>query len=280
MKTRQFRLSSYLAPGDAFHIAHKPLAPAAPAEAHWHDYFELFLVEAGTCRHHLPGAQPLLSAGTLVFIRPADCHALSAAGSQPCRIVNIMFRPETAQHLVARYADDLAGRFFWADSAAPIALALAPAQLDQAMDMAGSLQTGPRSLARIESLLLSLMTEVADATTDRARAMPPWLARALDAARRPEIYRRGAAGLVEAAGRGHEHVCRQMRRHLGLTPSAYVNRVRMEQAATLLASGETPIGEIARHVGIENMSHFHRLFRGHHGLTPRAYRQRRRAAPF
>lgn len=280
MKTRQFQLSTYLAPGDAFHIAHKPLGQEQPVEAHWHDYFELFLVEAGTCRHHLGGEEEDLPTGSMVFVRPEDCHMLSGSGTDPCRIVNIMFRPETAAHLVSRYRDDLAGRFFWAQGPRPVALRLSAAQHDAALDEALTLQTGPRSLARIEGFLLSLLTSVADPVADSASALPTWLARALDAARRPEVFRRGAAGLVEAAGRGHEHVCRQMRLHLGLTPSAYVNRIRMEQAASLLASGETPIADIARHLGIENLSHFHRLFRTHHGLTPRGYRQRRRAAPF
>lgn len=275
-----FRLATYMSLGDAFHLAQKPLAHLSAAPLHHHDYFELFVVAEGLCRHEINGRVDALDAGTLVFIRPSDVHALSAAGRETCRILNVMVRPETADHLATRYAEDVSARFFWAPGPDPVALTLTPDRTDDVLSLAQGLLTGPRSLARIEAFLLALMTEMTDIPTRAAPAMPAWLAQACDAARRPEIYRRGASGLVEAAGRGHEHVCRQMKRHLGLTPSAYVNRIRMDRAGALLAAGELPLAEVAAEVGLENLSHFHRLFRAHHGMTPRAFCARNRAAPF
>ncbi|MEM1428007.1 MAG: AraC family transcriptional regulator [Pseudomonadota bacterium] len=277
---RRFILSNYMAPGDAFHLAHKPLAQTGHAPLHIHDYFEVFIVETGVCRHEVNGLTEDLEPGTLAFVRPHDAHALSTAGRELCRIVNVMLRPDCITHLGQRYAEDLSGQFFWAKRENPVTLSLPPERMGEVMALVHRLQTGPRSLARIEAFLLVLMTELTDPTARVASAMPHWLAQACDAARRPEVYRRGAAGLVEAAGRGHEHVCRQMKRHLGLTPSAYVNRLRMDRAATLLTAGDLPLAAVAADVGLENLSHFHRLFRAHHGLTPRAFCARHRAAPF
>ena len=45
-----------------------------------------------------------------------------------------------------------------------------------------------------------------------------------------------------------------------MTPSAFVNRVRIEHAAMLLGKGEIPIPGVAGACGIENLSHFYRLF--------------------
>ena len=286
MTQQRFCLTDYLAPGDAYHVVRKRLGPGHPAPWHVHDYHELFLVEEGLCRHRTgsgTGAEAgaeRLAPGSLVFVRPEDAHALSGAAREGCRIVNLMFRSATAAHLAARYGDDLSGRFFWAERPGPLVLPLSPDRREQTLAMLLGLMTGPRSLARIEAFLLALMTGLTDLPARAEAAMPGWLAQACDAARRPEVYRRGAAGLVEAAGRGHEHVCRRMKAHLGLTPSAYVNRIRMDRAAALLARGEAPLADIAAEVGLENLSHFHRLFRAHHGLTPRAYRARHRDAPF
>lgn len=276
----RFRLATYMAPGDAFHVTQKPLAREGQAPLHCHDYFEVFYVDEGTCRHEVNGGVEALEPGALVFIRPDDRHALSSDGPCTCQITNLMIRPETADHLEQRYAEDLSQRFFWSPEPSPVCLSLAPERRARLVSAFHSLQTGARSLARVEAFLMSLMVDYADLPEQAIPALPHWLARACDAARQPEVYRQGAAGLVEAAGRGHEHVCRQMKRHFGLTPSAYVNRIRMEQAGVLLAVGDRPLADVAADVGLENMSHFHRLFRAHHGVTPGAYCARSRIAPF
>ncbi|MGB1208234.1 MAG: helix-turn-helix transcriptional regulator, partial [Paracoccaceae bacterium] len=108
---------------------------------------------------------------------------------------------------------------------------------------------------------------------------PAWLVTACADTRDPQVFRQGAAGFVAAAGRGHEHVCRVARQYLGLSPTAYVNRVRMEHAAMLLGGTDQPIPDIAVDCGLENLSHFYRLFQSHYGTTPRRYRARHLSDP-
>jgi AraC family cel operon transcriptional repressor len=47
----------------------------------------------------------------------------------------------------------------------------------------------------------------------------------------------------------------------------------MAHAARRLASSTDPLPEIAQEVGLENLSHFHRLFREAFGTTPAAWRR-------
>jgi AraC family cel operon transcriptional repressor len=79
-------------------------------------------------------------------------------------------------------------------------------------------------------------------------------------------------GLTRVAGRSAEHVARSVRWVFGITPSDYVNRVRMEHAARELRVTTRPIADIALDCGLNNLSHFYALFRRAHRLTPRAYR--------
>ena len=46
----------------------------------------------------------------------------------------------------------------------------------------------------------------------------------------------------------------------------------MQYAAMALGSSDQSISGVALDCGIENMSHFYKLFRAHYGVTPRAYR--------
>lgn len=280
METRPYDLADYLAPHESFHFARR-LLPAEPSDhAHSHNYYELFLVEHGTLTHWVNGEEQVLSPGHITFIRPSDAHALRAAGGRPCRILNVLFAKETADHLVARYADELQNRFFWSPDPLPATYLLTGPRLDQAISSAQELQTAQRNLSRIEEFLLNMMTRIIDLPETAVATLPAWLVTACESARSPDVFRDGAAGFVRAAGRGHEHVCRKTKEYLGVTPSTFINKIRMEHAAHLLAGEDMSVSDVADDCGIENMSHFYRVFRQHYGVTPKAYRKQHQRSPF
>ena len=65
---------------------------------------------------------------------------------------------------------------------------------------------------------------------------------------------------------------RQFRKATGMTPVAYRNKLRIEQAKKLLADNELSIGGISRLIGFENIYYFDRLFKKYTGMTPTDYR--------
>jgi AraC family cel operon transcriptional repressor len=279
MKTRLFRLDSYISHSEQFHFARKHLEPREPPFLHRHDYFELFLVERGATWHLFGGQRDLLERGAMVFVRPDDAHAFCADAEAGCQIINLMFRIETARHLEQRYAAELGQRFFWSAEAKPETHLLRGPRLERAINSAHELQTSRRTLARVEQFLLYIMTRVVDYSATLPSGTPHWLVTACTSARQPEVFRDGVPGFVKISGRGHEHVCRSLKKHLGMAPSAYINRIRMEHAAMRLGSEDASFDEIAADCGIENLSYFYRLFREHYGTTPRKYRLRHLADP-
>lgn len=66
----------------------------------------------------------------------------------------------------------------------------------------------------------------------------------------------------------------------GLTPIAYVQRLRVEDAKRRLERTQTPIDEISWQVGYEDSAFFRRLFKRMTGLSPGAYRKRFRIPDF
>ncbi|MFM4735401.1 helix-turn-helix domain-containing protein, partial [Aeromonas caviae] len=65
---------------------------------------------------------------------------------------------------------------------------------------------------------------------------------------------------------------RQFKKKTGMTPYAWLKRLRLEQGKRLLGSG-LPVSEVALAVGFFDQSHFHHGFRQAFGLTPAEYRQ-------
>lgn len=269
------RISAYIAEDEAFHFVRKDIPEAPPVIEHDHDYFELLMVEQGEMFHWINGVEERLLPGHVVFLRPTDRHALQAVPGIGARIINIIFRDSTAAHLVERYREDLAGRFFWLNDPFPATLRLGGPQRERAVNSMLTLSNSKRSLVRIESALIALMTfalDVGVAIHDRA---PAWLVRACRMAHDPRVFRAGADGFVAAAGRSQAHVCRQARHYLGQSPTQYVNRIRVQHAAMLLANTDTDVAGIALSCGFENLSYFHRLFRDQYGITPKQFRKQR-----
>ena len=53
---------------------------------------------------------------------------------------------------------------------------------------------------------------------------------------------------------------------------AYLQRVRMEHAASLLREGTAPVNEVATAVGYRQPAQFAKAFRRHHGAAPSSFR--------
>ncbi|MCK0149175.1 AraC family transcriptional regulator [Marivita sp. S6314] len=280
MQSETFHLSSYISAHEAFHYARKNLARRYPRNAHDHDFFEVFLIVEGRTAHWINGVTQVLEPGQLVFMRPTDTHAFRADQAQGCEIINIMFRVESAEHLIKRYADSLAGRFFASKSDIPELHTLGPTRFKRALNVATQLQTADRSLARIEEFLLALINRVAVPETRAIRTAPRWFSAACNAAQHPEVFRDGAAGFIAAAGRSHEHVCRTCKDVLGVTPTDYINRIRIDHAAQLLRTEDSSIETIAAACGFQNTSYFYRLFDRAFQTTPRRYRFDHQRDPF
>ncbi|MGI6254523.1 MAG: helix-turn-helix domain-containing protein [Acutalibacter sp.] len=76
--------------------------------------------------------------------------------------------------------------------------------------------------------------------------------------------------LAEQAALSPSHYIRVFRRCTGQTPFAFLNDLRMEEAARCLEQAMT-VSETAQRVGVPNLSYFIRLFRKRFGRTPKQY---------
>lgn len=78
--------------------------------------------------------------------------------------------------------------------------------------------------------------------------------------------------LAEKMNVSHRTLIRRFKSELDVTPSAYLQNVRIEAAKQLLENTGTALAEIVESVGYFDASSFSRLFKRKTGLTPHAYR--------
>ena len=79
--------------------------------------------------------------------------------------------------------------------------------------------------------------------------------------------------VVEQTGVNRNKISEVLKNEFGFTFSGYVNKLRLTEAARLLAEKDTAtVAEIAYSVGYSNISYFNKLFKEEYGCTPKAFR--------
>lgn len=73
-------------------------------------------------------------------------------------------------------------------------------------------------------------------------------------------------------GISHEHISREFRKYQGISPSDFLQNVRIEQSMGDLLNTNLTIEEIAKRSGFSCGNYFSKAFRKKTGLTPSAYR--------
>ncbi|MEA2497462.1 MAG: hypothetical protein QOJ29_5373 [Thermoleophilaceae bacterium] len=82
------------------------------------------------------------------------------------------------------------------------------------------------------------------------------------------------AALAERAAMSPRNFARAFRRETGMTPAAYVETVRVEQARIALEGSDAQIESIAHHCGFGTVETMRRAFHRRLGVGPAAYRSR------
>ncbi|MEM1117321.1 MAG: helix-turn-helix domain-containing protein [Bacteroidota bacterium] len=86
------------------------------------------------------------------------------------------------------------------------------------------------------------------------------------------------ADLAAAACMSEPAFYRAFRTEFGLTPLAYLTRLRVDRARQLLGDPRRSVTDVAASVGFSSVSHFIRVYRSHVGRTPKQDQIARRTA--
>ncbi len=82
------------------------------------------------------------------------------------------------------------------------------------------------------------------------------------------------AELAKISGVTTEHILKQFKNELSISPSEYLRRYRIAKSMEMLRSSELAVSEIAKLCGFVDMSAYSRLFKQYEGETPSNYRKR------
>lgn len=94
----------------------------------------------------------------------------------------------------------------------------------------------------------------------------------------PENFIPGLKRMQQLSGYTPEYLCKVFRKHLDRSPTEFINELRINHAARLLADSGESIAELAYRLNFQSLSRFYHLFRKQYSSTPAEYRKRALAA--
>ena len=257
-----------------YHIAETVLNNNQLTFEHSHDFYEIFLITDGQLKHLINGNHHILDTNTLSIIYPSDQHHFQRYSSIETHFINLAFPTQIFDQALALYQSFYKQPLpsFHGKS---IGLPLGLRQSIQSKIIYLYRDVSPLSTLSKNDILISIILDalISFHNVSNYEHVPiPWLTFACEQMRIRDNYLLGLPRFIELSGKSQEHLTRMMKKHFQMTPTAYINNVKLAHAATLLSTTQKSILDIIYESGYENVPYFNHLFKQEYGLTPRQFR--------
>ena len=269
-----------LSPGKAITI--RPHTRFIAFPEHTHDYVEIVYMCRGKTEHRVNGTPLTLREGELLMLGQHACQSIAPAGEE-----------DVAVNFIVRPAFFTATLPYLGEEETPLRRFLVSC-------LTGESETGyllfhVADVLPIQNLIENLLYTLLEDTPNKrgilqltmgllfAQLVNHTQVLQVDTAEQNTVvsvlryveahYRDGSLG--EIAAQLHydlPYLSRLIRQETGHSYTELVQEKRLSQAAWLLRNSALRVDEVARSVGYENISFFHRLFRARFSLSPKAYR--------
>ncbi|MCF7802623.1 MAG: AraC family transcriptional regulator [Candidatus Marinimicrobia bacterium] len=245
---------------------------------HTHDFYEVFLITRGGVKHMINSEERQLEEGDLVFIRPEDMHYYSPENGRQCELINLAFSKEVQGQLFD-FLGESVDKANLMESKFPYCVSLEDVEKEVLTRKLENLNTLSRERTSkikgyFRALLVDIFVEYFQQESEEEHAnIPEWLERLISKLSEKENFIRGIDALYEMSPHTPEHLARVFRKFFGVTPTQYINNLRLNYAANKLSFSTESITEIAMDCGFNNLSHFYHLFKNEYQMSPGDFRK-------
>lgn len=247
-------------------------------QKHTHDFYELFLITDGSVKHIFNGQSEIISAGTLVFIRPTDIHAYVSIKDDQCSLMNIAFPKSTLESLISYLGEGFQFDSLL-ESTFPPSIIVSEMERQLLIQKISEFDLLHRSNSKekktkLRILLFEIFTNYFNKQSLFQRGKGNyWLHSLRNEMIKKDNFVEGFSAMLRITGKSKEHISREFKKEFKVTPTTFINDLRLNYAANLLTNSDESIIFVSMEVGFENLSHFYHLFKKKFGVSPLKFRK-------
>ena len=234
--------------------------------------YVLILICSGKAFHKFNGRIQIVSRGTFCLLSPKDDHKFEFFNSfncesiwweisekdveNSCKIIGLNIFDNIADmtasvDLKESYFDDIMAKMVYSE---------------QLLSEVGL----NKYIMSLLPYFLYIIFE-SEASHKKTDELPPSMAEIIEKMSRKDNFVEGLDRLISLSNSSQEHITREFRRHLDLTPTEFINMKRVNYAAKVLLSGEREIIDVCFLSGFNNLSHFYHNFKKYYESSPRQF---------
>ncbi|MDK2807990.1 MAG: hypothetical protein PWP24_724 [Clostridiales bacterium] len=249
---------------------------------HWHNEFEMFILEEGIVQVMFSDSSYILQAGEGYFVNSDVLHGIICNTDMPCRYRSIVFDP----FIISGYKESVfeekyikpfvnGGAPFWIFHLSDVDRLTLVSFFDTAYYACETETYGyeftvrdalSKTVMQLNGYPKESLIRVETMREQRLKCMLQWI----DKHYMEQIT---AADIANSAGICLRECQRTFATVIKDTPIKYLLRKRIMEAANLLLSSSTSIVDVCERCGFENQSYFSKQFRLFMGVAPREYQK-------
>lgn len=249
---------------------------SSTAVLHEHvDFFEIFIITKGTVLHTFNGKTTVMGKRDACIIRPGDRHGFAAdpSSGEDSQHMNIRIMPSLFEQICNSIGYQLYNHILNAQSTLFHLSKQRHSQVNFWTNMLFT-STKPENdslyITTIAHLLLVFYYLSLDAS---GNAFPAWFGRLLTDINNIDFIDKSAKDIYELAHYSPNHTIKTFKKYLGMTPTEYLNKLKLNYASNLLKNTDYSVLHISNTIGFSSLSYFMTMFKKAYGVSPAEYRR-------
>ncbi|MCM1047431.1 MAG: AraC family transcriptional regulator [Clostridiales bacterium] len=241
-------------------------------QLHTHDFYEIFYIIKGKAIHEINYEKQVLRQGMLVFIRPEDVHQYTFINNYDFEILSIGIECEVVEY-VCDYLEISLMQMH--RSKLPPMIMQDGAHSWNMKDKLMMINTKERGVER-RKYFLSIFPEIIyqlyyNSKYQNEIVIPVWLSDIIEEMEKKDNFLLGLSRMIELSNVSQEHLTREFKRFLGITPTEFINIKRVNYGVELLLQRKYSILETCYMCGFNNLSYFYKVFDKTYHCTPKEF---------